>query len=100
MMTQGWELEVEWLVGTTTWVPLKDLKESNPVPHAEYAVANKISEDPAFVWWVLPTLRRRDRIIKKVKSRYWAKSHKFGIELPKTVEEALRIDERTGPISG
>ena len=39
---------------------------------------------------------KANRIIKKVKSRYWAKSHKFGIELPKTVEEALRIDERMG----
>ena len=39
---------------------------------------------------------KRDHIIKKVKARYCAKTHKFGIELPKTVEEALRIDERTG----
>ena len=84
--TQGWELEVEWRDGMTSWVPLKDLKDSNPVPLAEYAVANKISEEPVFAWWVRPTLKRRDRIIKKVKSRYWAKSHKFGIELPKAVE--------------
>ena len=94
MMTQGWELEVEWQDGMTTWVPLKDLKESNPLPLAEYADANKISEEPAFAWWVHPTLKRRDRIIKKLKSRYWAKSQKFGIELPKTVEEPLRfLDE-------
>jgi len=37
-----------------------------------------------------------DRIIKKKKARYWAKTHKFGIELPKTVAQALKIDERTG----
>jgi hypothetical protein len=40
-------------------------------------------------------LRKRDRIIKKVKARYWAKTDKVGIELPKTVAEALKIDERT-----
>ena len=39
--TQGYELEVEWRDCTTSWVPLKDLKDSNPVPLAEYAVANK-----------------------------------------------------------
>lgn len=26
----GWELEVEWRDGTTTWIPLKEMKESNP----------------------------------------------------------------------
>ncbi|KAI2511653.1 Reverse transcriptase (RNA-dependent DNA polymerase) [Fragilaria crotonensis] len=94
--TRGWELQVEWRDGSTTWVPLSELKESNPVQVAEYAVANKIAEEPAFAWWVRNVLRKRDRIIKKVKARYWAKTHKFGIELPKTVAEALKIDERTG----
>ena len=94
--TKGWALQVEWKDGTTSWVPLKDLKESNPVELAEYAVANKIVEEPAFAWWVRPVLRRRDRILKKVKSRYWSKTHKFGIELPKSVAESLAIDRRTG----
>ncbi|KAI2493498.1 Reverse transcriptase (RNA-dependent DNA polymerase) [Fragilaria crotonensis] len=94
--TRGWELQVEWRDGSTTWVPLSELKESNPIQVAEYAVANKIAEEPAFAWWVRNVLRKRDRIIKKVKARYWAKTHKFGIELPKTVAEALKIDERTG----
>ena len=30
------------------WVPLKDLKNSNPVDLAEYAVANALEEEPAF----------------------------------------------------
>jgi hypothetical protein len=66
--TAGWELEVEWKDDSTTWVPLKHLKESNPVELAEYAVANRIAEEPAFKWWTRHTLRKRDRIIKKVKS--------------------------------
>jgi hypothetical protein len=45
---------------------------------------------------VRKVLRRRDRIIKKVKSRYWKRTHKFGIELPKTVAEALKVDRDTG----
>ena len=36
--TKGWDLLVTWEDGSTTWVPLKDLRESNPVEVAEYAV--------------------------------------------------------------
>ena len=32
---------------------------------------------------------------QKVK-KYWKKTHKFGIKVPKSVDEALRIDEETG----
>jgi hypothetical protein len=94
--TRGWELKVLWKDGTTNWVPLRNLKESNPVQVAEYAVANKLVEEPAFAWWVKHILRRRDRIIAKVKSRYWSKTHKFGVQLPKSVKEALAIDRATG----
>lgn len=89
-------MEVEWKDGTTSWLPLKDLKDSNPIELAEYAVANKVSEEPAFAWWVRDTLRRRDHFIKKVKSCYWAKTHKFGIELPRSVDAALAVDAKTG----
>jgi len=94
--TKGWKLCVQWKDGSTSWVALKDLKESNPVELAEYAVNRKLVSEPAFAWWVPHTLKRRDRIIKANKSRYMKKSHKFGIELPKTVKRALEIDGETG----
>ena len=47
--TKGWQLLVQWKVGSTSWTPLKDLKESNPVEVVEYAVANKIANEPAFI---------------------------------------------------
>ena len=90
--TIGWEILVEFTSGETQWLPLKVVKESNPVQLADYAVKNKIDKEPAFNWWVPYTLRKRDRIIKKVKAKYWRTTHKFGIRLPKTVEEALQID--------
>ena len=93
--TKGWDLQVEWSDGSTSWVPLSDLKESNMLEVAEYAVASRIADEPAFAWWVRPTLRRRDRIIKKAKTRYWKRTHKYGVELPKSVKEALAIDART-----
>ena len=78
-MTCGWKILVEWKDGSVDWVPLKDLKQSNPVDMAEYAVANEISYEPAFNWWVKENLRHRDRIISKVKFNYCRTSHKFDI---------------------
>jgi hypothetical protein len=94
--TRGWELMVVWKDGSSEWIKLKDIKDSYPVQVAEYAVANKIAHEPAFNWWVHDVVRKRNRIISKVKSKYWKTTHKFGIRVPKTVEEALQIDEETG----
>ena len=63
---------------------------------AEYAVANNIEEEPAFKWWVKDTLRKHNRIVSKVKAKYWRTTHKFGIEVPKLVTEAYTIDQKTG----
>jgi hypothetical protein len=38
-------------------------------------------------------LKKRERIIKKVKSSYWAKTHKHGFEVPKTYLDCIRIDK-------
>jgi DeoR/GlpR family transcriptional regulator of sugar metabolism len=58
---------VLWKDSSTSWEPLKDLKESDPVQVAEYVVANKLVSEPAFTWWVPFTLKKRDRIIWKLK---------------------------------
>ena len=38
------------------WVPLNDLKQSNPVEMAEYAVANQMSDEPDFNLMIKETL--------------------------------------------
>jgi hypothetical protein len=73
---------------------LKDLKESNPVQVAEYALSNKLVSQPAFAWWVPYNLKKRDIIIAKVNTRYLKRTHKFGIEVPKSVEHAIRLDKK------
>ena len=78
----------------TDWIVLKDLKESKPIQVADYVKANRIIDEPAFSWWCDNVLRKKDRIIAKVKSRYWKRTHKFGIEIPKTVQEAFDLDIR------
>ena len=94
--TQGWTLCVEWKDGSSSWERLADLKESYPIQVAEYAQSKGIAEEPAFAWWTPYVLRRRDRIIASVKKRYHKRTHKFGIEIPKTVERALQIDKENG----
>ena len=90
--TKGWSLLVEWKDGSTTWENLKDMKESYPVQIADYAIASNISNEAAFAWWIPHVIKKRDRIISKVKSKYWTRTHKFGIKIPKNVEEAKRFD--------
>ena len=94
--TIGWEILVQWKDCSTTWVPLKDMKEAYPVQMAEYAVQARISGEPAFAWWSPYVLKKRNRIISKTKSKYWTRTHKFGIRVPKSVEQALRFDQENG----
>ena len=95
-MTKGWELLVEWKDGSRIWVALKDMKESFPVQVSEYAVASRIAMESALAWWTPTVLRRRNRIVAKIKSKYWVWTHKFGIRIPKSVEEAVKLDKANG----
>ncbi len=75
------------------------MKEAYPIEVADYAVSHSIDKEPAFKWWVPYVLKKRERIISKIikgKGKYWSRTHKYGIELPKSVAEALEIDRRTG----
>ena len=94
--TAGWKLLCRWKNGEEQWVPLKVLKEANPVECAEYAVARNISDEAAFAWWVPYTLRKRDTIIAAVKARVKDATHKYGIEVPTSLEHAKKIDEANG----
>jgi hypothetical protein len=94
--TKGWELLVRCKDCDQTWVPLKDLKESYLVLVAEYAASRRIHDEPAFAWWVPHVLKHRDHIVAKVNTKYWQKTHKYGIEIPKSIEDAKRIDAKNG----
>jgi hypothetical protein len=87
---------VQWKDGSTSWEKLSDVKESFPVEVAEYAEINGLHEEPAFAWWCHHVLKKRDAIISAMNTRYQKRTHKFGIRLPKTVEEALRLDRENG----
>lgn len=92
--TKGWELLIRWKNGSTDWVKLKDLKDAYPVQLTDYAIKNKLQDEPAFAWWLPFANKKRRAILKKIKTKYWDRTHKYGIRIPKSIEEAKRIDEK------
>ena len=70
------------------------MKECFTVQTAEYAVSHGIIHEPAYNWWVVHVFQKRDHIISAVKQSntiYLKRMHKFGIDVPKTVLEAIAL---------
>ncbi|CAJ1950956.1 unnamed protein product [Cylindrotheca closterium] len=91
--TAGWDFYVTWKDGSSNWIPLKDMKESFPIKVADYAVRKGIQDKPAFAWWIPHVLQKRKRFFGKVKSKYWERTHKYGIRIPKSIKEAVTINK-------
>ena len=57
-------------------------------------MSQEIDHEPAFNWWVKAVLKKRLRIISLVKmsnSQYLKKTHKFGIDIPKSVVQVYAL---------
>ncbi|HSN67533.1 MAG TPA: reverse transcriptase domain-containing protein [Fusibacter sp.] len=102
---KGWSFYVVWKTGDGAWVSLKTLKDSHPLELAEYAVAHNIDDEPAFEWWVKKVLTMLDRVVMAAKARISAvgkrkRKHipleKFGVQIPRSVKDALALDEKNG----
>src|SRR6056300_696374 len=90
--TKGWEIYVIWKDGSSNYIPLREMKESFPIETAQYAMEHGLDKEPAFIWWVQYVLKRKTRVIQKIKSKYWERTHKYGIKIPKNIAEAIAID--------
>ena len=65
----------------------------------EYAHQIGIAHEPAFNFWDPHVLKKRDAIIYVVKNRkpqYLKRTYKFGVELPKYVDDTHAIDKNNG----
>ena len=94
--TRGCQLCIEWKDKSTTWERFSYMKESYPVKVDEYAKVVGISDEAAFSWWTTHVLKKRQRIIAAVNRRYHKMTLKFGIKVPKTLEESLVLDKENG----
>ena len=64
--TKGCDINMLWKDGTSSWIPLKDMKESNPIEVAEYVAHCDLASHLVFSWWVPRTLKHKQKIIKQV----------------------------------
>jgi hypothetical protein len=67
---KGWKLCIKWKDGTTSWESLAAQNESYPVRVADYAIASKLVSESAFNCWVPYTLKIRQVIVLKMKTKY------------------------------
>ena len=68
--TKGRQVQVTWKGGSSSWKPLKDLKDDIRVQLTEYSIINIIDHELAFACCVKDVLYKRDRIVSKVKTQY------------------------------
>jgi hypothetical protein len=59
-------------------------------------VKQGIQYEPAFAWWVSHVLKKQKQILQKVKAKYWAHAHTYGVQLLKNIQEAIEIDRENG----
>jgi hypothetical protein len=65
--TKGWQFLVSWRDGTTTYVPLWEMKNSYSIETTNDAVNNKTSNEQSFNWWVPHIQRKCECMIGKLK---------------------------------
>ena len=94
--TSVWNLLITWKDGSKKWIPLSVMKEYNPIEVAEITTPHGISEEPAFAWWVPYTLKKRYKLISDVNARLKLTTHKYGVAVPRSVEEAYFLDTKNG----
>ena len=94
--TAGWKLLVKWKDQSESWVKLSELKESHPVDTVEFAKSRGIDDETTFAWWVPHTLRKRNAIISAMKTRLQKTTHKYGIEIPTSVDHAMEVNRKNG----
>ena len=94
--TSVWNLLIWMKDLSNQFYPLKDTKESYPVQVDEYAVAKFISNETVFSWWVPYTIKKRNFIIAAIKSRLKLATHKYGVEIPTSIEHAILLDAING----
>ena len=55
----------------------------------QIANIHDIADEPEFAWWIRHMFKKRDRIIYKTSGRYCQQTHKYCIEIPKSVYDSI-----------
>jgi hypothetical protein len=60
---------------------------------AEYSDGKIFLDTPYFVWWSPHVLKKHSRTIADGTKSYHKRTHKFGIEVPKSWGDCVRLDK-------
>ena len=114
-------LKIKWDTNETTWESVKDMRADHPAMTAQYLVTNNVTRSKhggnRNLQWAKKTVRDLDRAYKRLRRLYsfhideddriqvlrrtkkpkkkkkkLGPSMKYGIKVPKNVEEAIQFD--------
>jgi len=93
-------LEIQWSNGEVTWEPMTVIKTSDPLTVARYAHDNKLVNLKGWKW-AKRHHRNPNKFIRmlrifKAKIKKTFKKYKFGVQVPRNIQEALAIDKEDG----
>ena len=95
-----WEVLVDWDHVNASWEPLEDICLADQITLADYAIKNKLIYQVGWKWVKKKkkTSKKFSRMAKIYKSEVkdLKACFKFGTEVPRGVEEGLRLDEKNG----
>ena len=95
-----YNVKVQWEDGSATWEPLGIIAKDDPITCATYAKDHKLLETEG--WKFLRRHARRakklQRLIKQAKARQRKRAikYKFGVQIPRDWEEALKLQKELG----
>jgi len=96
----SYNVMVLWSDGSKTWEPLNLIAKDDPVTLAAYAKAHDLLEVPG--WKFLRRIARRAHVLRRMlnqarmSSRRNAVRYKFGVQVPRSISEAHRLDKENG----
>jgi hypothetical protein len=90
------KVKVLWSNGEETWVRVDALLVDEPIILTEYARKNRLQSQPHWKWTIDYANLEEEALaiaqVFKVSSRM-DKQYKFGIEVPRSVKDAVRLDK-------
>jgi hypothetical protein len=95
-----YNIKIEWENGEITSEPLNVIAFDDPVTCAIYARKNSLLNLPG--WKRFKSIAKREkkflRMVNQAKLRSYntAKRYKYGFEVPRNYEDAVRIDQLNG----
>ena len=95
-----WELLIKWNTGEETWEPLRSIEIDDPVTVAKYAHEKGLTDQPG--WKRFKSLAKKQQTLlrainqSQLRQTRRAVKYKFGYQIPRTYEEAIKIDRKNG----